>query len=117
MSNDKQFTTGFRNLGQPRSAYGQDMAAHGTKWKFENGWTVSIQLGDVLYSDGVYDPEQGIMEADTAEVGIFDHDGAWVHAEGYDQVFPYLTSNQVAQLVAMAANGDRAGIIRFQEER
>jgi len=64
---------------------------------FENGCTVSVQFGKANYSD------QGKT---TAEVGVWNKEGKWIHLQQYDVVKGYCSPSEVLEIMNKIANGE-----------
>jgi len=63
-----------------------DQYFNGFSMKFENGYTISVQLGKIAYSDG----------EKNAEVAAWDAEGNYVHFEEGMDVVGWQTTNDVA---------------------
>lgn len=64
---------------------------------FENGCTVSIQFGNSTYSD------QGKT---TAEVGVWDKEGKWIHLQQHDAVQGWCSPEEVLSIMNKVANNE-----------
>lgn len=71
--------------------------------------TVSVQFGNGNYCDNQHSLESvdGYVFCANAEVAVLDHKGfvdGWPHSEPSDQFAGWLTSDQVADVIAWAGN-------------
>ena len=90
-------------------------ASKGFQMTFENGYTISVQFGGgnccSNYSNFELigrEKEQYILESETAEIAIWDHNGSWCTGkftdEGDGQVAGYLTTNDVFEIMQKVKN-------------
>jgi len=63
--------------------------SNGFSMVFENGYTISVQIGEIAYSDG----------KKNAEVAAWDAEGNYVHFEGGTDVIGWQTTNDVAKMI------------------
>ena len=62
---------------------------NGFSMVFENGYTISVQLGEIAYSDG----------EKNAEFAAWDAEGNYVHFEEGMDVVGWQTTNDVAKMI------------------
>jgi len=71
-----------------------DRSSANFSMKFANGYTISLALGDGMYSTG--NAKDGYS---TAEVGAWDADGEWVKLGENDTVIGYQSAEEVLALM------------------
>jgi len=70
----------------------------GFKLKFDNGLTISVQIGNGNYCSNQYsninEMEQRITESNTAEIAIWNEENKWFTFDG-DQVKGWINSEEI----------------------
>lgn len=80
----------------------------GFRIKFDNGYTISVQIGTINYCANrykyeVFEKPPEILECDDAEVAVFNRSGrfirGWPHCSEHDDVQGHLTVDQVFEIM------------------
>lgn len=74
----------------------------GFHMSFENGWTVSVQIGKANYSDNPCNSDQ----CTKAEIAAWDKNGVWHKFANGDTVSGWASADEVAEFIAMIAAKD-----------